>query len=543
MAILKHLSSKSANYGRAVEYLMYEQDRLTNRSLENENGNLVMRENFLIDSLECNVATFDFECEELNKKYRKNLSYNDVKSHHYIISFDPKDSVEGKLTIKDAQKIGMDFAKKNFPGHQAIVCTHDDGENKSGNIHVHIIINSLRKRDVDRQAFMERKCDNLAGYKHHLTNQYLEYLKKDLMKVCKKEHLNQVDLLSPAKKKVTEREYWAKERGTHKKGSKFELTKDKIRNAIDDVASRCKSEKEFAKILKSEYHITLKVSRGRYSYVLPNRDKAIRGRTLGTNYTEEYLREQFKLNRTQYKNASHEVSDYDTNIAKLESLRSDIRYPKAFTMRTNIPFVRDLQNSAITTTNRAYDRRMKINNLKEMADTIIYMEEHGIDSRISLEKAYDNRLHKTSEARSALRKSEDAIKGLNEQIHYTGQYLANKGVYNAYTKARDKSRFRFEHRREIVLYEAAIRYLREHADDGTLPSRPYIKTAPGKIATLNTLKATRDKLIKQQQSIRTRYYSARDKEKELYTIKRNVDIMLEDRSHNRNRDRVISYER
>lgn len=96
----------------------------------------------------------------------------------------------------------------------------------------------------------------------------------------------------------------------------------------------------------------------------------------------------------------------------------------------------------LTTTNRAYDRRMKINNLKEMADTIIYMEEHGIDSRISLEKAYDNRLHKTSEARSALRKSEDAIKGLNEQIHYTGQYLANKGVYNDYMKARDKSRFR-----------------------------------------------------------------------------------------------------
>ena len=543
MAILKHISSKSANYGRAMEYLMYEQDRLTNRSRVDKDGDLVMRDNFLIDSLECNVATFDFECEKLNKQYNKNLAYNDVKSHHYIISFDPKDSSEGNLTIKQAQNIGMDFAKRNFPGHQAIVCTHNDGEHASGNMHVHIIINSLRKRDVTRQGFMERKCDNLAGYKHHLTNQYLEYLKKDLMKVCKKEHLNQVDLLSPAKKKVTEREYWAKERGTHKKGSKFELTKDKIRNAIDDVASRCKSEKEFAKILKSDYHITLKASRGRYSYVLPNRDKAIRGRTLGTNYTEEYLREQFKLNRTQYKNASHEVSDYDTNIAKLEALRSDIRYPKAFTMRTNIPFVRDLQNSAITTTNRAYDRRMKINNLKEMADTIIYMEEHGIDSRTSLEKAYNNRLHKTSEARSALRKSEDAIKGLNEQIHYTGQYLANKGVYNAYMKAKDQSRFRFEHRREIVLYEAAIRYLKEHADEGTLPSRPYIKTAPGKIATLNTLKATRDKLIKQQQSIRTRYYSARDKEKELYTIKRNVDIILDDRSHERNRDRSVSHER
>ena len=178
MAILKHISSKSANYGRAMEYLMYEQDRLTNRSRVDEDGDLVMRDNFLIDSLECNVATFDFECEKLNKQYNKNLAYNDVKSHHYIISFDPKDSSEGNLTIKQAQNIGMDFAKRNFPGHQAIVCTHNDGEHASGNMHVHIIINSLRKRDVTRQGFMERKCDNLAGYKHHLTNQYLEYLKR-----------------------------------------------------------------------------------------------------------------------------------------------------------------------------------------------------------------------------------------------------------------------------------------------------------------------------------------------------------------------------
>ena len=74
MAILKHISSKSANYGRAMEYLMYEQDRLTNRSRVDEDGDLVIRDNFLIDSLECNVATFDFECEKLNKQYNKNLS-------------------------------------------------------------------------------------------------------------------------------------------------------------------------------------------------------------------------------------------------------------------------------------------------------------------------------------------------------------------------------------------------------------------------------------------------------------------------------------
>lgn len=226
---------------------------MNNRSLEDENGNLVMRENYLIDSLECNVATFDFECEELNKKYKKNLAYNDVKSHHYIISFDPKGSVERDFNIKDAQKIGMEYAKRNFPGHQAIICTHADGDNKSGNIHVHIVINSLRKRDVKKQPFMERKCDSRAGYKHHLTDKYLAYLKKDLMSVCKREKLHQVDLLSPAKKRITDKEYWANVRGKASKGDIFRTDKGILHSAIEKASSKCSSEKEFARLLKNIY--------------------------------------------------------------------------------------------------------------------------------------------------------------------------------------------------------------------------------------------------------------------------------------------------
>ena len=296
MAILKHLSSKSANYGRAVEYLMYEQDRLTNRSIEDENGRLIMRENLLIDSLDCNVSTFDAECRMLNNKYHKNQKYNDIKSHHYIISFDPKDAIEGRLTMKDAQQIGMEYAERNFPGHQAIVCTHDDGEHGSGNMHIHIIFNSLRKRDVKRRYFMEKKIDCRAGYKHHLTDKYLEYLKIDLMDVCKRKKLHQVDLKTPAKKRVTEKEYWAKEREKTNKGERFRTNKDILRSAIEYASVRSISEKEFAHILKDKYNITLKISRGRYSYILPNYKKAIRGRALGTDYTEEYLRGRFKEN-------------------------------------------------------------------------------------------------------------------------------------------------------------------------------------------------------------------------------------------------------
>lgn len=40
---------------------------------------------------------------------------------------------------------------------------------------------------------------------------------------------------------------------------------------------------------------------------------------------------------------------------------------------------------------------------------------------------------------------EDNLRKVNEQIHYTGQYLANKAVYQKFVKAKNKGQFRQEH--------------------------------------------------------------------------------------------------
>ena len=157
-------------------------------------------------------AAYDEVSEKIQSEvYEKN--FNEIKSHHYIISFDPKDREECRLTGERAQQLGITFAKKNFPGHQALVCTHTDGHNESGNIHVHIVINSLRKYDVPQETYMEFDCESKAGYKHHLSTAYLAHLKQDVMDMCQKEGLHQVDLLSPAERKITEKEYWAQRRG------------------------------------------------------------------------------------------------------------------------------------------------------------------------------------------------------------------------------------------------------------------------------------------------------------------------------------------
>ena len=131
VAILKHVAGKSADYGAALDYLKYEHDEVLKKPLLDANGNWVLRRDILLEGINCEPELFDVECEMLNAQYHKNQNYNEIKTHHYLISFDPADKDECGLTGERAQAIGMEYVKANFPGHQALVCTHLDGHNGS----------------------------------------------------------------------------------------------------------------------------------------------------------------------------------------------------------------------------------------------------------------------------------------------------------------------------------------------------------------------------------------------------------------------------
>ena len=148
LATFKHISSKNADYGAAEAYLTFEHDEFTMKATLDENGRLIPREDYRISSLNCGDGDFAVACMRANLRYEKNQKREDVKSHHYIISFDPRDGTDNGLTVDRAQELGEQFCKEHFPGHQALVCTHPDGHNHSGNIHVHIVINSLRIYEV-----------------------------------------------------------------------------------------------------------------------------------------------------------------------------------------------------------------------------------------------------------------------------------------------------------------------------------------------------------------------------------------------------------
>ena len=463
----------------------------------------------------------------------KNNSYDEIKSHHYIISFDPKDASENGLTGERAQQIGLEYARKNFPGHQALVCTHMDGHNESGNIHVHIVINSLRKLDVERQDFMERACDSHAGYKHHVSKDYLIHLKQSLMDICRREHLHQIDLLAPAEKKITDREYHAKRSGQRKLDERnrqiladgltprktlFQTQKEFLRTAIKDTAAISCSQEEFQRLLMEKYNITFKTSRGRFSYLHPERNKYITGRALGTHYEEDYLLKLFEENVKEKESKEQKIvaEKCDTQAKTYAVPQSEPPQEESLSilfLKSDLRLVVNLQDCVKAQQSAAYANKVKLSNLKEMAKTIAYIQEHGYDTRDSLEDSFSEIKNQASYSRKELKSIEDRLRATNEQIHYTGQYLANKSVYQQFCKSKNKGQFRKEHSAEIALYEAARKFLKERSTDGKLPS-------------MKLLKPEKEQLLQQKKQAQENYHYYRDYRKELNTVCSNVDMIL-----------------
>ncbi|MEY8326805.1 relaxase/mobilization nuclease domain-containing protein [Lachnospiraceae bacterium 54-11] len=538
MAILKHIASKNANYGETQRYLIFRHDEYTGKPILNENGKMQLREEYYLDGVECDPFSFDMECKELNARFHKNQKYDEIKSHHYIISFDPKDREESGLTGEMAQRLGMEYCKKNFPGHQALVCTHMDGHNGSGNIHVHIVINSLRKNDVEHQSFMERGCDSRAGNKHHLTNSYLVYLKQSLMDLCLRENLHQVDLLTKAERKVTEQEYHAKRSGQKKleernwqmasegitpRTTVFQTQKEYLRTSIEEAAASAHDLKEFEKILSEKFNVTFKISRGRFSYIHPDREKPVTGRSLGTHYEKDYLMDVIE-NNSRFENAEKDqamqeealpeeiIHDRNLSIGQKE-IPAGTDTPTASFEKSGLRLLTDLQRCLKAQQNKAYAGKVKLTNLQTMAKTLSYIQEHGYDTVEDVEKKFLEVKELASSSRKELKEVEGRLRQVNEQIHYTGQYLARKSLYSQFLKAKNKGQFRQEHSSDIALYEAAVKFLKEKSGGEKLPN-------------LKTLKAEKEKLLSQKKEMQEKYGYYRDHQKELSTVRSNIHAAL-----------------
>ena len=529
MATFKHISSKNADYGAAEQYLTFEHDEFTMKPTLDKNGRLVLRDDYRISSLNCGGEDFAIACMRSNLKYGKNQKREDVKSHHYIISFDPRDATDNGLTVDRAQQLGEQFCKEHFPGHQALVCTHPDGHNHSGNIHVHIVINSLRIAEVPLLPYMERPADTKEGCKHRCTDAAMEYFKAEVMEMCHRENLYQIDLLHGSKNRVTEREYWAKRKGQvaldkenaslaatgePPKITKFETDKEKLRGAIRAALSSAISFEDFSgKLLQQG--VTVKESRGRLSYLTPDRTKPITARKLGDDFDRTAvlaLLEQNAQNAARAAETPAPKQEYPRSIKdRLQHNKAAINAPKQGSVQRMV----DREAKRAEGKGIGYDRWAAVHNLKQMAATMSIYEESGFSSPEELEAALAAASAELSSVHAELKAVESTLhekKDLQKQLlAYIKTKPARDGL-KAQKTEKARRNYREQHESDFMIAEAATRYFKAQGIQ--------------KLPASKTLQAEIEQLMREKNSLYNEYREKREKTKELQTVKNNIGQIL-----------------
>jgi len=540
LATFKHISSKNADYGAAEAYLTFEHDEFTMKPTLDENGRLIPREDYRISSLNCGGEDFAVACMRANLRYEKNQKREDVKSHHYIISFDPRDGTDNGLTVDRAQELGEQFCKEHFPGHQALVCTHPDGHNHSGNIHVHIVLNSLRIYEVPLLPYMDRPADTREGCKHRCTNAAMEYFKSEVMEMCHREGLYQIDLLNGSKERITEREYWAAKKGQlaldkenaareaagqPTKPTKFETDKAKLRRTIRQALSQAGSFDEFSSLLLRE-GVTVKESRGRLSYLTPDRTKPITARKLGGDFDRTAVLAVLEQNaqrgvtvrytpQHQAARAAEQTAAIPEYLHAGKGRLQGEKTGKIDPRQDSVQRLVDIEQKMAEGKGKGYERWAKIHNLKQAAKTLTIYQQYGFSSPEQLEAAVATAYQEMRQTSGELKALETKLQGKRELRQQVLAYAKTKPIregLKAQKSEKARAAYRQANESDFIIAEAAARYFKAQG----------LTKLPGRKA----LQAEIEQLISEKDGLYNTYHEQKQRFRELQTVKRNIDQIL-----------------
>ena len=493
MATLKHIASKNSDYSAIEAYLIYQHDAFTGKQLLDEQGRPMLRDSYILDTLECGDFSFATACLLANRKYNKNNHPDDIKSHQYIISFDPRDAADNGLTMEKAQALGLNFCKENFPGHPAIVCTHPDGHNHSGNIHVHIVIGSIRTREVERKPYMQKPRDWREGMKHSSTAQTMRHLRVAVMEMCEHADLHQINLLEAQGDRISEREYWARRRwqqcldhanarllaeGKAPKQTVYQTELETLRRQIDSVLKKATTFDEFSALLLQEHGIAVKESRGRLSYCPSNRVKFITARKLSKKFEKEQVLAALAQNIRLAPTVQPIAADKPDKIQKLVDIQAKLKQGKGI----------------------GYERWAKKHNLKAMAQTLILLQEKGLLNEDALDQRIAELDTKFHESLAVVKDLETRMANNQTLRRYAASYKQYRPLAQKRNAAKSPATFEEQHRAELTAYRMAGAYFKA-SNITKLPSpkkleAEYAQLASEKAKFYEQYKEAKEELLK-----------------------------------------------
>jgi len=399
----------------------------------------------------------------------RNQGARDVLAYHLRIAFKP-----GETDAETANRIGYELAAKLTHGNHAFVCcTHTDKRH----VHTHVVINSTsidctkKFRNFKGSAFAIRK---IADF------------------LCVENGLSIVENPRPSKGTI-----YAKNKG----GEKQPTGRDQLRKLMDKNIVIGNSLTEFITKLK---RAGVEVKHGKqFSFRPPGSRRFFRQDTLGEDYSDDAIRERLMGTRTVIRNAPQRQPVEEAFV------------PFVITRETKFGLLIDIQKKVKEGKGAAYENWAKLYNLKQLARTLIYLQENGIDS-------YDELVQKSTAASAdfngklkRIKEIEVRQKEISELQYNIGHYGKSREVYKVYRNIKsqkDRDIFFEANRADITLHLAA----KKHFDGLGLKKLPSINQCKQEWAALNSEK----KMLYRD------YHELKDKRKSWQMAKDNCEHIL-----------------
>ena len=159
-----------------------------------------------------------------------------------------------------------------------------------------------------------------------------------------------------------------------------------------------------------------------------------------------------------------------------------------------------------------YARWAKSFNLKQMAQTVLYLQEHNLLDYAELSQKAADAANKFNQLTAEIKDAEKRMAEISVMRTHIINYAKTREIYVGYRKAGYSKKYLAEHEADILLHKAAKKYF----DESGISSFPSVKSLNAKYADL----------LSQKKEAYAEYRRVREKMRELLVVKANVDRIL-----------------
>ena len=402
----------------------------------------------LVSSFGCSYETADIEFEML---LAQAIQKGNNLAHHLIQSFAP-----GEATPEQAHEIGKQLADEVLQGkYSYVLTTHID----KGHVHNHLIFCAV---------------DMVNHRKYNSNRQSYAYIRRTSDRLCREHGLS---VVQPSRDKGKSYAEWDA-------GRKGKSWKAKLKAAIDAVIPQAKDFDDFLRLMAAQGY---EIKQGKFiSFRAPGQERFTRLKTLGTDYTEEAIRERIEGKRTKAAKAPKE--------------------------QRGVSLLIDIENSIKAQESRGYEQWAKIHNLKLAAKTMNFLTEHKIEQYADLVSRIEEVNAENEKTADALKSVEKRLADMAVLMKHVTTYQKTKPVYEAYRRAKDKDAYRAKQESSLILHEAAVKTLKA--------------AGVTKLPNLAAMQEEYGKLQAQKEALYADYGKLKKQVKEYDVIKQNIDNIL-----------------